>query len=374
MKATVFSLPLLFLLFAACTNRPHSSNREVSSSDAYTRNVVDTIGFAQYAWQMDSVVARIYRFQKDSVKSIRRGTPPWKVCISPHDDYTYVGYPYINALSNIKAQTVILFGVAHKAWRFGLENKIIFDRFQYWKGPYGKVKVSGLRDKIMDELNPVLYEVHDSMQIIEHSLEALIPFLQYFIPDINIVPILVPYMEYSKIEETGAALADVLYKIMTRDSLVWGEDIALVISSDAVHYGDEGWGGKNFARFGTDSVGTAKAVSYEYKIIDDCLSGNLDLKRIKKFTAYTVKPTNYKEYKWTWCGRYSVPFGLATAYFLQKKYTNDPLKGFLMNYANSIDHPPLPVNDLGMGVTAPANQHHWVGYAALGYYSKTLDE
>jgi AmmeMemoRadiSam system protein B len=374
MKLVFFFLFALSLLFVACINRQPSSGDTISPADTYTRSVVDTIGFAQYEWQMDSIVTRIYRYQKDSIKPIRSGTPPWKVCISPHDDYTYVGYPYINALSNLKASTLILFGVAHKASRFNLENKIIFDRFDYWTGPYGKIKVSDLRNKIMNKLDTELYEVHDSMQVIEHSLEALIPFLQYFIPDVQIVPILVPYMEYSKMEETGAALADILYNIMDKDSLVWGKDIALVISTDAVHYGDEDWGGKNFARYGTDSTGTAKAVKFEHKIISDCLIGEISLGKIRKFTGYTVKPSNFKEYKWTWCGRYSVPFGLATAYFLQKKYADDPLEGFLLNYANSIDHPHLPVNDLGMGITAPANQHHWVGYAALGYYSEPEEE
>lgn len=362
-------------MLAACTNKPDSADKvAVLPGATNTRNLVDTIGFAQYGWQMDSIIARIYRLQKDSIKALRAGIPPWKVCITPHDDYTYVGYPYINALSNINAPTVILFGVAHKARKFDLENKIIFDSFQYWKGPYGIVKVSNLRDKIINELSPELYEVHDSMQIIEHSLEALIPFLQYFIPNVQIVPILVPYMEYGKMEETGAALAEVLYNIMTRDSLVWGKDIALVISTDAVHYGDEDWGSKKYARFGTDSAGTAKAVKFEHKIITDCLTGDLNLAKIRKFTGYTVKSNNFREYKWTWCGRYSVPFGLATAYFLQKKYSNNPLEGYLMNYANSINHLHLPVDDIGMGVTAPANPHHWVGYAALGYYSDSEKE
>lgn len=28
---------------------------------------------------------------------------------------------------------------------------------------------------------------------------------------------------------------------------------------------------------------------------------------------------------------------------------------------------PIPVSDLRMGVTAPANNHHWVGYGSVKY-------
>ena len=71
-------------------------------------------------------------------------------------------------------------------------------------------------------------------------------------------------------------------------------------------------------------------------------------------------------YKWTWCGRYSVPMGLITSYYLTKKF-NINLSGLLLGYATSIDHQTLPVDDLVMGTTAPANIHHWVGYAAIAY-------
>jgi len=146
----------------------------------------------------------------------------------------------------------------------------------------------------------------------------------------------------------------------------WGEDFAIIISTDAVHYGDQDWGGTNLAPYGADSAGYKKAVAHEYEIINNTLTGEITPEKIKQFTHYTVQDTNYKEYKWTWCGRYSVPMGLLTAYYLEKDL-NQNLKGTLVGYATSIDHPKLKVEDLGMGITAPANIHHWVGYAALGY-------
>ena len=90
------------------------------------------------------------------------------------------------------------------------------------------------------------------------------------------------------------------------------------------------------------------------------------MEKVRELSNYLVDEKNYKEYKWTWCGRYSVPFGLATSYHLQNLLGIN-LQGILLDYSTSIDQKPLPVEDLKMGHTAPANLHHWVGYAALGY-------
>jgi hypothetical protein len=134
-----------------------------------------------------------------------------------------------------------------------------------------------------------------------------------------------------------------------------------------VHYGDEDWGGKNMAPFGVDSIGYAKAVKHEHGIIHSCLAGEPNQEKVRQFVQETVQPNNYKEYKWTWCGRYSVPLGLMTSINLQKKTGSKPLNGKFIGYSTSIDHNPLPVDDLRMGRTAIATMRHWVGYASVGY-------
>ncbi len=205
------------------------------------------------------------------------------------------------------------------------------------------------------------------MMCIEHSLEALLPFLQYYNRNIRIIPILVPYMSYERMQEISTPLAKAIADVMQKHHLIWGNDYSLVISTDAVHYGDEGWGVNNFAFFGTDSAGLKAAIHHEHEIISNTLTGVLTPERIRRFTLYTVRKDDYKKYKWTWCGRYSVPFGLLSAWHLQQLTGTPPLSGELAGYRNSTDHPPIPVQDLNMGVTAPANIHHWVGYAAVGY-------
>ncbi len=46
---------------------------------------------------------------------------------------------------------------------------------------------------------------------------------------------------------------------------------------------------------------------------------------------------------------------------------DNPLTGVAVGYSTSIANTPVPVSDLGMGLTAPAKLTHWVGYAAVGY-------
>jgi len=349
---TVVLVVLILSVLGSCKSRTQSADLKI-------RTVVDSIGFAKYGWQMDSIVARV-DYSKGSENT-------WRVAIVPHDDYTYVGDLYPAVLNGIKAKTVILFGVAHRASEFGLENKIIFDSYDAWSAPYGNVIISDIRERLIDKLTDTLYVVDDKMQGVEHSLESLIPFLQHNNRDVEIVPVLVPAMSFDKMNEISMSFADALSSIINEMGLKWGEDIAIVITTDAVHYGDEEWGGRNYARFGTDSAGLVQAINLEMEIIDNCLIGEMVPEKAGKFVNYTVQDTNFRDYKWTWCGRYSVPFGLLASYNLNQMTSASSLSGEFVGYSNSIDHPAIKVDDLNMGVTAVANNHHWVGYSAIGY-------
>ena len=341
---------------------------KTSGDSNNVRSLVDTVGFAHLGWQVDSVLKRIGRTYTGELSAARvdPGTC-WRVAICPHDDYTYASWHYPALLKNIKARTVIILGVAHKARQLSVSDQLVFDHYSYWQGPYGNIKVSPLREELMDAMPKELCLVSDSLQGIEHSVESMLPFLQYFNPEVEIVSILVPAMNMERMSEISEHLATAMAKTMKKHHLEWGKDIAILITTDAVHYGDEDWGGKNMAPYGVDSIGYAKAVEHEHTIIDNCLIGRAGFEKVKRFVNYTVQPTDYKEYKWTWCGRYSVPFGLLTAVNIQKLTASQPLSGKLTGYSTSIDHKPLPVDDLWMGRTAIATMRHWVGYVSVGY-------
>jgi MEMO1 family protein len=354
MKLITYCLMILSLLtLGACKQKTMVSD--------HLRPLADTMGFAHLGWQMDSLMARLSR---QPAAFHFEGVP--KVIICPHDDYTYVGNLYPAALQNIKAGTIILFGVAHKAKQMNLENQVVFDSYDHWRGPYGNVQVSDIREKIIEQLPHDIFQVNDSMERMEHSLEAIVPFLQYYNHGVQIVPILVPYMSFSRMQEIAGPLAEAIRKVTFDRGMEWGKDFAIVISTDAVHYGDEDWGGRNYAFMGTDSAGYVRVLAHEKEIMDT-LAGDLAPAKVARFCDFTLQASNYREYKWTWCGRYSVPLGLLTAFDLNAATSEHPLTGTAIGYSNSISKAPIKVDDLQMGITAPANMHHWVGYAAIGY-------
>jgi AmmeMemoRadiSam system protein B len=351
---------IIVLVFGIATFT-YSCNYKSSSEqkdEVTVRPLKDTVGFAQYGWQMDSIMARIDRSGWNE-----NDTSTWKLAVCPHDDYTYTGSLYPELCRNIKAKNLILIGVAHGAAKMGIQDSLVFDSFDFWKGPWRNVTVSPAREELYKRLNGFVM-ISDTLHKTEHSLEALIPYLQYFNKDISIVPILIPAMSPARMEECGKALSVAIKEVAAVNGWKWGTDFAIVVTTDAVHYGNEDWGGKDMAFFGCDETGNKKALQHEYEILDSCFKGPITLNKIRLFNSYTLSDSDYHEYKWTWCGRYCVPVSLYTSYYLND---SRPLQGEIVGYSTSITSPHVPVDDLGMGRTAIATECHWVGYAAIGY-------
>jgi AmmeMemoRadiSam system protein B len=355
LKTKIFFLHFTILISITCCRQGETT----PFASTKVRQLVDTVGFAQYPWQVDSLMARIGRNGWKPSESI-----PWKLVICPHDDYTYTGSLYPEVLQNVSAPNLILIGVAHKAAILGVGDSLVFGTHSHWKGPWGNIKVSNARNELFSVLKGKYAVISDTLQNIEHSLEALIPFLQYFNRKISIIPILVPAMDPERMNECGKALAEAISVTAAKYGWVWGKDYAIVVTTDAVHYGNEDWGGADRAYFGCDSAGNLRALAHEAEIIEKCLRGEITPDKIKLFSRFTLKDENYREYKWTWCGRYSVPVALYTVYYLNSK---EPMNGELLGYTTSITTKHIPVDDIKMGRTAIATACHWVGYAALGY-------
>lgn len=345
----------LLLLVISCAEKstPEEKKKVIREQKAH--------GFARYSWQMDSIYKRAGL--ANSVNSMA-----WKAAISPHDDYSYAAPLYYESLKGINAPVIILIGVAHRARNYNLQDQLIFGNYTHWESPYGEIGVSPVNEEIMNRLPADAFVVHDSMQQLEHSLEAIVPWIQKKNRTAQIVPILVPYINYETIDSISEVLAKAVSGILEEKDWEFGKDVAVVISNDAVHYGNVDWGNsKNMAPFGTDSTGTMAAREMDMEIINSCLTGELEDDKIEQFTRYTVQESDYKEYKWVWCGRYSVPFGLAFANKLNLLEHGEPLVGTFLGYLSSIDHSLIPVDDLDMEVTAIANNHHWVAYTGIRY-------
>jgi hypothetical protein len=98
------------------------------------------------------------------------------------------------------------------------------------------------------------------------------------------------------------------------------------------------------------------------------LAGPLSDDGLARFVRLVWDPEHPEyPYRITWCGLYSIPFGLATAARLQAALGEPPLEGHLLRYGDSLSEGRLSLPRTELGVTAPSSPAHWVGYAAVGY-------
>lgn len=333
------------------------------------RGLKDTIGFSYTGKQIDAVVELSERLERDLLKINRdkfKGKN-WIAGICPHDDHLLAGRAYVHLFQNMNAKRYVIFGVAHKAANWGAQDVIIFDSYDYWQGPYALIKISGLRQEIIDLLPKEEYVVSNEWQAEEHSVEGILPFIQYYNRNAEFVSIVVPYMNWQRIESISQNLAEALANIIQKHQWELGKDIAFIFSNDGNHYGDQDWGGKNLAPFGADEAGYLKAIQQDDSLIKSNLSGDVTAEKLKDFCHRVWGENNLREYKISWCGRFSIPFGLNTVRVLMEKLKHPPIRGYLLRYDTSYKLGELPL-EIGIGTTAPYNIHHWVGYSAIGYF------
>jgi len=338
------------------------------------RGQMDTVGFARSAGPMAQVVARAAELAAPRARELDtqygfEDRTALLAGVCPHDDYYYASRLYSLLVRHVQAPRVILFGVFHKARVFDVRDRLVFDRFRSWHGPWGPVPVSGLREELLAALPPSDFIVDNDMHQVEHSLEAIVPFLQARRREVEIVPILVPYLDW----ETAAALSgrcgDALAAILDRHGWRLGRDVAVICSSDAVHYGDSGWGGPGYAPFGTDPGGYLQAVAQDRQLCELYLAGPLRPDKLRELMYRCVDPADVTRYRVTWCGRFAVPLGLAVVERLCRRQGRAVPAGILLDYGTSVSEASLDPEGLeGLGPTAPNNLHHFVGYAAVGFY------
>ena len=244
----------------------------------------------------------------------------------------------------------------------------MFYEYSAWAGPFGEVPVSGIRDQIIEALPPELVLVSDELHAAEHSLEAFIPFLQFFEPAVEIVPVLVTRLPGGLFERAGKGFAAALERICSDKGWELGEDIAIVISADCVHYGDEAWGGRNYAPFGVGAEGFGRGVAQDLDIVNSTLIGEIDGSKIGLFRELVERDDLEWPYKVTWCGVYSIPFGMTVLAEYTDRVGREKPMGHLLRYGTSLDPGKLPAEIHGLGTTNISTLRHWVGYAAVGFW------
>jgi len=144
--------------------------------------------------------------------------------VSPHAGYVYSGVVAGAVISRVKFKdTFVILGPNHtgRGKAFSIMTKGV------WGTPLGVVEIdSELGKRILDS-SSCLEEDHAAHQF-EHSLEVQVPFLQYFKPDVRIVPIVMAHASGATYKKIGMELAGAIKE---------SEKGAVILaSSDMTHY------------------------------------------------------------------------------------------------------------------------------------------
>lgn len=142
----------------------------------------------------------------------------------------------------------------------------------------------------------------------------------------------------------------------------------LLVSADCVHYGDEGWGDGGYAPFGAGEEGHRLGVEQDLEITAKYLTGSITEESIEGFRGRLERDNPAWPYEVTWCGVYSIPFGLGALAAMADLEGRPRPAGYLLRYGTTLDPGKLPAGIEGLGVTNIATLRHWVGHVSIGYW------
>ena len=327
------------------------------------RPIRDLVGFCwqpkQFQRLMDFLDAHIAVPEEE--KTVIAG-------ITPHDDYLYAGTIYYPLFKKMRAKEVVIFGVTHGTVRRKIgdpQGKLIFDEYKAWRALYGKVDVSPLRDYLKEKLDPADILVSTDAHRFEHSIEALIPFLQYYTRDVKITPIMVTGMDFEAMDAMTSKLAGHIADYIKKNNLKLGSDIAFLVSADANHYGED----FDNIIYGFDERAHLAATTRDQRIAKTYLEGALTKDKLKGLTGELWGKTYKENNHILWCGKFSIPFGmLAVDKTIRLLDKNNSLSGRILKYSDTYSEGVLPLKKMSCGITAPFSLRHWVGFFSAAYY------
>ena len=144
--------------------------------------------------------------------------------IVPHAGYMYSGRVTGATLSRIEfTDTFIIIGPSHT----GLGKPLSIMTEGIWETPLGNVEVG---TELATEILNMCEELKEDSRAhnFEHAIEVQLPFLQYFKPDVKIVPIVLGYARVDDYKDVGKGIAKALKKT--------GREAVIMVSSDMNHY------------------------------------------------------------------------------------------------------------------------------------------
>ena len=144
--------------------------------------------------------------------------------VLPHAGYIYSGPVAGAVISRIKFKdTFIIMGPNHT----GRGKPLSIMTQGTWETPLGEVEIDSELGKQILATSSYLQEDEVAHQY-EHSIEVQLPFLQYFKPNIKIVPIVLAYSSGAVYKEIGKELAKAVKDL--------NKEVVIIASSDMTHY------------------------------------------------------------------------------------------------------------------------------------------
>ena len=153
--------------------------------------------------------------------------------VSPHAGYVYSGQVAGLVFSSVEIpESVIILGPNHT----GYGPMISIMDTGSWQMPMGAVEIDQeMAQEILQHSD--IIQSDTSAQILEHSIEVQIPFLQYFKPNVQIVPIILAGNNFSICQSVAHAIVKAI-KSKNKDTLI-------VASTDLTHYKSQTEANKN---------------------------------------------------------------------------------------------------------------------------------
>ncbi len=157
-------------------------------------------------------------------------------CVLPHAGWVFSGHTALKTLGALgepdKIRRCVIFGAVH---HYGVSLPVISSS-EAWETPLGIVNLD--RRAYEEMAGSGMVEISQEKHRDEHSIEVLVPFVQYLMPGAEIFPVLIPFYIQQDLS---------LYVRLF--SILKGEDTLFVASSDLTHYG---------INYGDNSMGSGK--------------------------------------------------------------------------------------------------------------------
>jgi AmmeMemoRadiSam system protein B len=144
--------------------------------------------------------------------------------VSPHAGYVFSGKVAGSCFSRVKlTKTVVILGPNHT----GIGAPFSIMTGGTWQMPLGNVEIDSVLGANVLKGSGYIEEDASAHEY-EHSIEVQLPFLQFFLPEVKIVPIVIGGTDFSAYKEIGEAIAKAIKET--------GQKVLVVASSDMSHY------------------------------------------------------------------------------------------------------------------------------------------